>query len=255
MKSYSHCYLVTKSCLILCDPTDCSVPGFPVLHYLQEFAQTHVHWVGDAIQPPHPLSSPSPPALNLSQHQGVLQWVSFCPSGGKSIGASASVLPMNVQVWFPLGLTGWISLQSKGLSRVFPTAQFKRIYSSALSFFMVQLWNLYLTIEKTTALTTCTFVSKVMSLLFNTLSRFVTTFLPRSKCLLILWLQSPSAVILEPKKIKFVTISTFSPSICHEVMGLDAMVLVFWMLILKLPFHTPLSPSSRCFLVPLHFLP
>ena len=80
-----------------------------------EFAQTHVHWVGDAIQPSHSLSPPSPPALNLSQHQGFFQ------SGGQSTGAlaSASVLPMNIQGWFPLGLTSWISLQSKGLSRVF----------------------------------------------------------------------------------------------------------------------------------------
>ena len=98
---------------------------------------------------------------------------------------------------------------------------------------MVQLSQLYMTTEKTIALTPCTFVSKVMSLLFNMLSRFVTTFLPRIKCLLILWLQSPSAVIWEPKKIKSVTISTFSLSICHEVMGTDAMILILWMLSCK----------------------
>ena len=68
---------MAKSCLMLCDPIDCSMPGFPVLHYLPEFAQIHVHWVGDAIQPSRPLSSPSPPAFNLSQHQGLFQWVSF----------------------------------------------------------------------------------------------------------------------------------------------------------------------------------
>ena len=97
---------------------DCSTPGFPVLHCLPELAQTHVHWVGDAIQPSHPLSLPSPPTLNPSQHQG------FFTSGGQSIGASvsASVLPMNIQYWFPLGWTGWISLQSKGLLRVFSNA-------------------------------------------------------------------------------------------------------------------------------------
>ena len=70
------CCLVTKSCLILCDPMDCCSSGFPVPHYLLEFAQTHIHWVDDAIQPSHPLSSPSPPALNLSQGQGLFQWVS-----------------------------------------------------------------------------------------------------------------------------------------------------------------------------------
>ena len=104
----------------LCDPMDCSTPGFPLLHYLPEFAQTHVHWVSDAIQPSHPLLPPSPLALNLSQHQSFpVSW--FFASGGQSIGASASasVLPMNIQGWFPLRLTGLISLLSKGLSRVF----------------------------------------------------------------------------------------------------------------------------------------
>ena len=96
-----------------------------------------------------------------------------------------------------------------------------------LAFFMVQLSHLYMTTGKTIALTTQTFVSKVMSLLFNTLSRFVIAFLPRSKHLLISWLHSPSTVILEPKKIKSFTVCIFSPSICHEVMGPDAMILVF----------------------------
>ena len=95
------------------------------------------------------------------------------------------------------------------------------------SFFMVQLSHPYMTTGKTIALTRQTFVGKVMSLLFNMLSRLVIAFLPRSKRLLISWLQSPSAVILEPKKIKFLTVSTVSPSICHEVMGPDAMILVF----------------------------
>ena len=92
---------------------------------------------------------------------------------------------------------------------------------------MVQLSHPYLTPGKTIALTIWTFVSKVMSLLFNMLSRFVIAFLPRSKCLLISWQQSPSAVILEPKKIKSVIVSIVSPSVCHEVMGVDAMFLVF----------------------------
>ena len=95
------------------------------------------------------------------------------------------------------------------------------------AFFIVQLSHPYMTTGKTIALTRRTFVGKVMSLLFNMLSRLVITFLPRSKCLLISWLHSSSAVILEPPKIKSVTISTVSPSICHEVMGPDAMILVF----------------------------
>ena len=99
---------------------DCSTPGSPVLHYLPEFAQTHVHWFGDVIQSSHPLSSPSSPTFNLFQHQGLFQWIDSA-SGGQSIGAlaSASVFPMNIQGWFPLELTGLISLQFKRLSRVF----------------------------------------------------------------------------------------------------------------------------------------
>ena len=139
---------------------DCSMPGFPVLHYLQELAQTHVHWVSDAIQPSHPLSFPSPPAFNLSQHQSLsnesvlhIRW----PNIGVS--ASASVLPMNIQDWFSLGWTGWISLQSKELSRVFSntTAQ-KRLWHSA--FFIVQLSHPYMTTGKTIALTRQTSVIK-----------------------------------------------------------------------------------------------
>ena len=99
--------------------------------------------------------------------------------------------------------------------------------------FMVQLWHPYMTAGKTIALTLQTFVGKVIPLLFNTLSRFVIAFLPRSKSLLISWLQSASAVILEPPKIKSVTVSTVSPFICHEVMGLDAMIFIFWMLSFK----------------------
>ena len=95
------------------------------------------------------------------------------------------------------------------------------------AFFTVQLSHPYMTTRKTIALTRPTFVGKVMSLLFNMLSRLVITFLPRSKCLLISWLQLPSAVILEPPKIKSYTVSTVSPSICHEVIGPDAMILVF----------------------------
>ena len=100
---------------------DCSTPGFPVLHYLPEFAQTHVHWVGDAIQPSHSLLPPSPPVFNLSQHQGLSQVVGSLYKMTKGLGASASAsaLPVNFQGWFPLGLTSLISLLSKWLSSVF----------------------------------------------------------------------------------------------------------------------------------------
>ena len=111
------CCSVTKLCLTLCHPMDYSTPGSSVLHYLPEFAQVLVHWVGDAIQPSHPLSSPSPPTFNLSQHQESFPMSQLFASGGQIIGASASasVLPMNIQGWFPLVLTGLISLLSKGL--------------------------------------------------------------------------------------------------------------------------------------------
>ena len=127
---------VAQSYPTLCDPTDCNTPGFPVYHQLLEFTQTHVHWVGDAIQPPHPLSSPSPPTFNLSQHQGLFQWVSSSHQVAKASGvsASASVLPMNIQDWFPLRWTGWISLQFKGLSRVFSNTTVQKHNSSVLSF-------------------------------------------------------------------------------------------------------------------------
>ena len=158
------------------------------------------------------------------------------PWGGQRIGASTStsVLPMNIQNWSPLGRTGWISLQSKRLSRVFSnTTVPKASIFQCSAFFTVQLSHPYMTTGKTIALTRWTFVGKVMSLLLNMLSRLVMTFLPRSKRLFISWLQSPSVVILGPPKIKSATVSTVSSSICHEVMGPDAMILVFWMLSFK----------------------
>ena len=123
------------------------------------------------------------------------------------------------------------------------------------AFFIVQLSHPYMTTGKTIALTRLTFFGKVMSLLFNILSRLVIIFLPRSKHLLTSWLQSPSAVILEPPTIKSVIVYIVSPSISHEVMGPDDMIFVFWMLNFKPNFHFPLSLSLRGPLVLLYFLP
>ena len=127
---------VAQSCPILCDLMNCSTLGIPVHHLLPEFTQTQGHRVGDAIQPSHPLSSSSHPAPNPSQHQGLSMSPLFT-WGGQSIGvsASASVLPMNIQDWSPLGWTGWISLQSKGLSRVFSntTVQKHKFFTTQLS--------------------------------------------------------------------------------------------------------------------------
>ena len=217
-------------------PTLCT-PGCPVPHFLLEFAQTY-----DAIQPSHPLLPHSPHALDLSQQQGLLQCFG---SLHQSIGASfsVSVFPMNTQGWFLLALTSLISLQSKGLSRVFSSTTIQKHHSLALSPLYGPTLTWYMTTGKTLALTIWTFVGKVMSLLFNMLSRFVIAFLPRSKCLLISWLQSPSAVILEPEKRKSVTASIFFPSICHEVMR-SYDVICFYFIFLILSFKPVFSLSS-----------
>ena len=173
-----------------------------------EPTQTHVHWVGDAIQPSHPLSSPSPPALSLSQHQGLFKWVSSLHQVAKVL---EFISPSNE---LPGLISFRISLQSKGLFK--SLLQHHSSKASILlhsAFFIVQLSHPYMTTGKTITLTRWTFVGKVMSLLFDMLSRLVITLLPRSKRLLISWLQSPSAVILEPQKIKSATVSTVSPSI------------------------------------------
>ena len=132
--SFSQFSSVAQLCQTICHPMDCSTPVFPVHHQLRELAQTLVHWVSDAIQLSHPLSSPSPPAFNLSQHQCLFQ---FFASAGQSIGVSAStsVLPINIQDWFSLGLTGWISSQSKGGSWVFSntTVQKHQFFDAQLS--------------------------------------------------------------------------------------------------------------------------
>ena len=115
------CCSVAKSCPTLCGPMVYSIPGFLVLHYLLDFVQTHVHQVCDAIQPSYSLSLPSPPAFNYSQHQDLFQWVDFQHLMVKVLELQLqhqSVLPMNILSWFPLGMTGLTSLQSKGLSRV-----------------------------------------------------------------------------------------------------------------------------------------
>ena len=184
----------------------CSMPGFPVLHHLLEFSQTHVCWVSDAIQPSHPLSSPSPPALDLSQHQRLFQWVS-------SMHQVARVLEFQLQhqsfqwifrVDFPYNCLVWSPCSPRDSQEPFPAPQFKSINSLVLT-----QPSLYMTTSKTVSLTIWTFVAKWYLWLFNTLFRFVRAFLPRSKHLLMSWLRSPSSVLWEPKKIKFVTFQIF----------------------------------------------
>ena len=158
----------------------------------------------------HPtISSSVVPFSSLLQSfpvSGSFQMSQFFASGGQSTGVSASVLPANIQYWFLLGWTGWISLLSKGLKSLKSLLRHSSSVLRHSPFFIVQLSHPYITTGKTKALTTWTFVGEVISLLFNMLSRLVITFLPRSKCLLISWWQTLSAVILEPKKIKSVTV-------------------------------------------------
>ena len=163
---------VAQSCSTLCDPMNHSTPGLPVQHQLPEPTQTHIHWVGDAIQLSYPLSSPSPPAFNLqppSTASGSFLMSRLLASGGQSIGASASasVLPMNIQAWFPLGLTDLISLQSKDSQESSPAPRSEACILQLSAFFMVHLSHPYMTTGKTIALTRQTLVGKLMSLLFK----------------------------------------------------------------------------------------
>ena len=167
--------LFSQSCPTLCDPMDWSMPSFPVLHCLPEFVQTHVHWVCDAIQPTCPVI-PFSYCLQSFPASGSFPVSRLFASGGQSIGASvlASVLPMNIQGWFLLGLTVLIFLLSKGLSRVLQHHSSKAPILWHSASFMVQLSHLYMTTRKRIALTMWTFIDQVMSLLFNTLYRFNT---------------------------------------------------------------------------------
>ena len=205
----------------------------------------------ELTQPSHPLSSPSPTHFILSQHQGLLQWVSSSHQVAKYWSFSFTVSPSyqySVLISFRMDWLDLISVQGTHKSLLHHhSSKASILWCSA--FFIVQLSHPYMTIGKTIALTRRAFAGKVMSLLFNMLFRLVITFLPRSKHLLISWLQSPSAVILEPPKIKSFTVCIVFPSICHEVMGPGDMIFIFWMLSFKPTFHSPLSLSSRGSLV------
>ena len=199
-------------CLTLCDPMNHSTPGLPVHHQLQEFTQTHVHWVGDAIQPSHPLLSPSPPApippsISVFSNESAL-----CIGWSKYWSFSFNISPSSEY-------SGLISFRMDWLDLLVVQGTLKSLlqhHSSKASilqhsaFFLVQLSHPYMTTGKTIVSTRWTFVGKVMSLLFNMWSRLVITFLPRGKHLSVSLLQSPSAVILEPRKIKSATVSTVS---------------------------------------------
>ena len=121
-----------QSCLTVCNPMDCNTSGFPVYHQCPEFNQTHVHWVSSATQPSHSLSVPPPPTFSLSQNQGLFKWVSSSHQVAKVLEFQLqNVLSTNIQDWFPFGWTDWISLQSKGVSRVFNTTVQKHKFLGA----------------------------------------------------------------------------------------------------------------------------
>ena len=174
---------VARLCLTVCNPMDCNMPGYPVHHQLPESTQTHVHWVGDAIQSSHPLSSPSPPALNLSQHQGLFQWVSSLLRWPKDWSFSFSISPTNEYSGLISFRMDWLDLLAvQGtLKSLLQHHSSKASVLQSSAFFIVQLSHPYMTTGKTIALTRWTFVGKVTSLIFNMLSRFVIACLPRSK--------------------------------------------------------------------------
>ena len=235
-----------------------STLGFPVYHQLLEFTQTMSI---ESVMPSSHLILCRPllllpsifPSIRVFSNESILhmRWPKYWSF-------SFSISPSNEY-------SGLISFRMDRLDLLAVQGTLKSLlqhHSSKTSifrhsaFFTVQLSHPYTTTGKSIALTRWTFVGKVMPLLFNMLSSLVITFLPKSKCLLISWLQSPSAVTLEPPKIKSAMVSTVSPSICHEVIGPDAMILVFWMLSFKPTF----SLSSFTFiswgsLGLLHFLP
>ena len=209
---------------------DCSMPGLPVPHHLSKIAQVHV--IASVMPSNHLilwcplllLPSIIPSVRNFSNKSTV------CIRWPKYWSFSFSISPSNEY-------SGWISLKIDWFNLLAVQRTLRSLlqhHSSKASilwhfaFFTVHLSQPYMTTGRTIALTIRMFVGRVMSLLFNTLSRFLLAFLLRSNCLLISWLQLPSAVILQPKKRKSVTTSTFSPSICQEVMGPDAMILVFF---------------------------
>ena len=207
---------------------DCSIPGLPVHHQLPEFTQTHVHWVSDAIQPSyHPLLLPPSifPRIRVFSNESVLpiRWPKYWSF-------SFSLSPSNEHSGLISFRMEWLDLLAvRGtLKSLLQHHNSKTSILQLSAFFIVQLSHPYVTTGETIVLTRRTFVGKVMSLLFNRLSRLVIAFLPRSKCLLILWLQSPPAVIWGPPKIVchcFHCFPIYSPwndgTRCHDVRFLN----------------------------------
>ena len=242
---------VAQSCLTLCDPMECSTPALPVHYQLLKLVSIESVMPSNHLTLCRPLFLPPSilPSIGVFSNESALRirWPEYWSF-------SFNISPSNEHPRLISFRMDWLDLLAvQGtLKSLLQHHSSKASILWRSAYFIVQLSHPYMTTGKTIALTRRTFVGKVISLLFHMLSRLVITFLPRSKHLLISWLQSPSSVILRPRKIKSATISTASPSICHEVMGPDAMIFVFWMLSF---FRFPLSLSSRGFLVLLCILP
>ena len=225
---FSQFSSVAQSCATLCNPMDYSMPGFPVHHQLLELTQ--IMSIKLVMPSNHlilcrPLLLPSVfPSFRVFSSESFLRirWPKYWSF-------SFSTSPSNEYSRLISFRMDWLDLLAvQGtLKSLLQHHSSKTSIFWCSAFFMVQLSHPYLTTGKTIALTRWTFVSKEMSLLFNMLSRFVIAFVPRNKHLFISWLQSPSAVILEPKKLKSLTVSVVSPSVCHQVIGLDAIIFVF----------------------------
>ena len=245
---------LAQLCPTLCDPMDCSKPGFPVHHQLPELAQTHVHWVGDVIKPSHSLSSPSPAAFNLSQHQGLFQWLS-------SSHQVAKVLELQLQQqsfqWifrtdFLYNWLVWSPCSLRDSQESSQTLQLKSINSSVLSFLYGPTLTSIHDYWKNHSFDKMDFVSKVKSLLFSILVivsshsfSFGHSFSSKEQVSFNFMAAITICSDFEaPPKIKSVTVSIVSPSICHEVMGPDAMILVFWMWVLSQIFTLSLSSEA-----------
>ena len=188
--SRSGCCSIAKSCLTLRNPTDCSNPGFPVPHHLLLFSQVHVYWIGDAVQPSHPLM-PSSPSWSLQSFpaSGSFPMTQLLASGGQSIGASASVLPKSIQGRFPLRSTGWSLCSPRDSQEFSPAPQLESVNSSALYLLHGPAFTSIHDNWKDQSLDYMDLCWQSDVFAFNTLSRFVRAFQPRSNCLLISWLQ------------------------------------------------------------------
>ena len=216
------CCSIAKSCPISCNSMTCSMPGLPNLHYVPEFAQPPGHWVSDSIQPSDPLSPDSPPSLCLSQDQVSSSESALCIRWPKYWSFSLTINPSNEY-------SGLISFKFDWFDLLAVQGTLKSLFQHhILKASILQrstLWpnsHIYMTTRKIIALTIQTFVGKVMYLLLNILPRFVIAFLPRSRCFFNFVHSN-----LESKKIKFVTVSTFSPYMVPWSDGADVIILVF----------------------------